>query len=225
MTVSANSDFNLTVAQVVKQGLQQAGVLPLGQEPRPDQQADVRSILAVRLSELQAKGVLLASTERKDLTLSANVSTYSLDSDTVDVTGDGMVKVAGAVSQTQVLQFPWANYQMLTSKDTTGTPTQMYVEKQASVSIVVWPVPTQAMTLSYRRIRLLRNVDSGGVTPDVWARQLRLLVLYVAHDLAMAGNLPLNKIAYLGAQVAAAERTALRDSEERGDLQFYMEVR
>lgn len=225
MTVSANSDFNLTVGQIVKQGLQLAGLLPLGQEPRTDQQADARLILGARVSELQAKGLILGTAERTTLALTSGTASYALASDTIDVTGDGMVLLSGSTIETVVMQFPWANYQQLADKTLSGLPTQMYVEKKATVSVLVYPVPNAAMTLSYRRVRLFKNVDSGGVTPDVWARQLRLLALYLAHDLALAGNLPLNKITYLGGLVALSERTLLGDSEERGDLQFTLECR
>jgi hypothetical protein len=223
MTVSANSDFNLTVSQIVKQGLQLAGLLPLGQEPRSDQQDSVRLILGTRLSELQAKGVVLGTTERTTLALSSGTASYALATDTIDITGDAMVLQSVSTLETPVIQKPWANYQELSDKTTAGIPTQMYVEKQATVRVLLWPVPNATMTLSYRRIRLFRNVDSGGVTPDVWARQLRLLVLYVAHDLALAGNLPINKIGYLGGLVAQSEKTLLEDAQEKGDVQFYME--
>lgn len=225
MTVSANSDFNPTVAQIVKQGLQLAGLLPFGQEPRTDQQTDVRAILGARISELQAKGMVLGTAERTTTALTSGTASYALATDTIDITGDAMVLQSGRTTETPVLQFPWANYQELSDKTVTGIPTQMYVEKQATARVLLWPVPNASMTLSYRRIRLFRNVDSGGVTADVWARQVRLLTLYVAHDLALAGNLPINKIQYLGGMVAQAERTLLGDSEERGDLQFYLECR
>lgn len=221
MTVSANFTANPTVEQIIKAGMQLAGLLRLGGAPRAEQMSDARVIFDTRIKELQAKGVILATEERATLALVSGQTAYALAADTIDIDGDAMVRASGATSRTQVLQIPFANYNMLSDLTVTGTPTQFYVEKQATVQALFWPVPNAAMTLDYRRIRLLRDVDSGGVTADLWQRGLRLLTLYVAHDAAMNGNIPMNKISYLATLVMAAEKTLLGDAHEKGDVSFH----
>lgn len=227
MTTSANSDFSLTVERVIKQALQKAGLLPLGQNPRSDQMADARDFMNTRLSSLQAKGVVLGTTERTTLALTAGTSTYDLPVDTVDVTNDmAMVAASGSNTQTPVYHISYDNYSRISDKTVTGTPTMMYVEKTGlTVRLLLWTVPTLNSTLYYRRIRLFKNTDSGGVNPDVWIRQQELLVLYMAHDLAMAGNMPQNKIDHLHALSTLAEKTLLGDANEKGDMQAYVDLR
>lgn len=227
MTVSTNSDFSLTVERIAKQALQQAGLLPLGQSPRTDQMSDVRDIMNTRLAELQAKGVILGTTERVTLALTAGASTYDLPSDTVDLTSDmAMVAKVGFNTQTPVYHISYDDYSRISDKTVTGVPTMVYVEKTGLVvRLLLWTVPSDDSTLYFRRIRLFKNTDSGGVNPDLWVRQQRLLVMYMAHDLAMAGNLPQNKIDHLDALAMRAEKTLLGDANEKGDINFYMDVR
>lgn len=221
MTISANFTANPTVEQIIKAGMQLAGLLRLGGAVRADQMVDARTIFDTRIKELQGKGVILATEERAVLALVSGQTAYPLAADTIDIDGDGMLTQSGSTSRTVVRQIPFADYHMLSDLTITGVTTQMYVEKQASVQVLVWPVPDAAMTLNYRRIRLLRDVDSGGVTADVWQRGLRLLTLYVAHDLAMNGNVPINKVTYIGGQLEASEKTLLGDAHEKGDVCFH----
>jgi hypothetical protein len=227
MSISANSDFSLTVERIIKQALQKAGLLPLGQSPRSDQMTDARDMLNTKLAALHGKGVILGTTERTTLALTAGTSTYDLPSDTVDLTTDmAMVAKVGFNTQTPVYQISYDNYQRISDKTVTGIPTMVYVEKSGLVvRLLLWTVPTENSTLYFRRIRLFKNTDSGGVNPDVWIRQQELLVLYMAHDLAMGGNLPQNKVEYLGVLVTRAEKALLGDAGEKGDMQCYMDVR
>ena len=227
MSISANSDFSLTVEKIIKQALQQAGLLPLGQNPRAEQMADARDILNARMAELQAKGVILGTTERTTLALTAGTSTYDLPADTVDLTSDmAMVAKVGFNTQTPVYHISYDNYARISDKTVTGVPTMVYVEKTGlTVRLLLWTVPKDDSTLYFRRIRLFKNTDSGGVNPDTWIRQQRLLVMYMAHDLAMAGNLPQNKIDHLDALAMRAEKSLLGDANEKGDMQVYMDVR
>lgn len=223
MTISANFSANPAVEQLIKTGLQLAGLLALGRSPQPAQMTDARTIFDTRVKELQAKGIILATMERATLALVAGQTSYALDADTIDVDGDGMVAQSGQNTRTVVRQIPYNDYHHLSDLTTTGVPTQMYVEKLATASVLVWPVPTANMTLDYRRIRLLRDNDSGGVTVDaVLQRGLRLMTLYIAHDLALNGNVPINKITYLAGLLDKAEKTLLGDSHEKGDVSFYL---
>ena len=220
MAISTNFTSNPIVGQIIKSGFQLAGLLRLGGELRPEQMADVRLMLENRLKELQAKGVILATQERTTLALVAGQTQYALDADTIDIAGDGMVATPNSVSRTPVRQIPYDNYHKLSDLTVTGLPTQMYVEKQASVNVLIWPVPSDNMTMDYQRIRMLRDVDSDGVNADLWRRGIRLLTLYVAEIACYSGSVPLNKIALIRSDVQAAEKTLLGDSHEKGDLCF-----
>jgi hypothetical protein len=194
----------------------------LGQLPQPSQLGDARRILDQRMKAMQARGVLLDTKEAKSLTLAVGVASYLLDADTIDVHEDAMIQQAGQNTETICLQFPFHNYQILSDKTVQGIPTQFYVEKHQVVKVFVWPVPSVAMALNYRRIRLLKDTGDGGKTADLFQRQIRLLTLYVAHDLALAGPLTLQRVQYLAGLVAAEEKIVFGDSSEKGPLQWML---
>jgi len=210
------------IAEILRSAMQQAGILALGQLPQAQVMADARRVLDLRLKALQARSVLLDSKERKTLPLAVGVASYALDSDTIDVHEDAMIQQAGQATETLCIQFPFHNYQILTDKTVQGIPTQFYVEKHQTVTIFVWPVPSVAMSLNYRRIRLLRDTGDDGKTADLWQRQIRLLTLYVAHDLALGGPLTMARVQYLRTLYEQEEKIVLGDSSEKGSLQFML---
>ena len=224
MAISPNFSSNPIIGQIVKSGFQLAGLLRLGGELRPDQMADIRMLLENRLKELQAKGVILATEERTTLALIAGQVQYDLAPDTIDIDGDGMILSSTSLgTRTVCEQRTYDNYHHNSDLTVQGVPNQMYIEKQAAVTVSFYPVPNKNMTMDYRRIRMLRDVDSDGVNADLWRRGIRLLTLYVAEIACYSGNVPLNKIALIRQDVKEAEEKLLGDSHEKLDLQLYID--
>jgi hypothetical protein len=223
MTISANSTFNPTVDNLIRSGMQLAGLLPFGRAPQPDQLRDVREILDTRLKELQAEGTILLTAERAEpLTLASGTASYALPANVLDVDELGMLTAPGETTQTHCFRMPFNDYQPITDKATTGVPMRFYVEKLAATTIIFHPTPDKAYAFSYRKIRLLADVDSGGVTVDLRQKWLRVVTLMIAHDVALAGSRPLSVVEYLDNQLAIAKQIVSGDDDEKGDLQWVL---
>lgn len=219
MTVSANSNFDPTVDQIIRTGLQHAGLLGLGRNPPADQLAHARDILDATLKSL--RGVKLTQLERATLPLVAGTAAYDLPADTVGCDFPMSVVTAGSTSETQVNRMVWAQYQEINNKADTGTPIRCYEERLATVTLRFWPVPTQAYTLNYRRERLIRNAEAG-TTLDLMPNWIKGLEYAMAHDMALGGSLPLDRVKYLGELADKLLDRAQAEEQEGGDWQFIL---
>ncbi len=218
MTISTDYTFNPSADVVIKQALQLAGLLPLGRRPRPDQLSDARDMLSIMLKALQNKGIMLTTAERVTLTLAPGTATYSLDADTIDVEFPTTYSAPGSSTEQIVQRMSYSDYAPLSDKTATGTPTRAYVEKLANLTVTFWNVPSEAGTWHYRRVRLVRDASDGGVTLDVTQRYLQAIVWKMAHRMALANSVSLERVQYLEGQALASQAEATGDDVERGDI-------
>lgn len=208
MALSTSYSFNPTADQLIRQALQLAGLLPLGRSPSAAELAHSRDFLNTVLKSLSAQGACLTQMERKTLPLVAGTATYVLDADTIEVDVPMSIVASGSTSEQWIEAISWADYQKLSNKDAQGTPTNVYVEKLASVTAVFWPVPNQAFTCNYRRQRLIRDMESG-TTLDLTQRWFEAIVYSMAALLGRANSLKLDVIkdlqAHADRQIALAK--------------------
>lgn len=222
MTISANSSFNPTADQIVRQAFQSAGIVPLGRVPRVDQLNDARDMLTTMLNAMQDKGIMLVTAERVTLTLAPGVASYTLAADTIDVEFPTTYSSPGSTSEQIVERMSYSDYAPLSDKTASGIPSRVYVEKTATLTATFWNVPTEAGTWHYRRVRMIRDVDSGGVTLDITKRYLQAIIWKLAHRLALASGIGIQRVQYLEQQALAAQAEALGDDAERGDCQILL---
>lgn len=220
MATSANYGFNLTADGIVKQALQISGLLPLGGRPQPTQAADAREILDVMLKGIQAKGVVLTCAERTTLALTSGTASYALPADTLDVEFPTTITASGGTNDTIVEKMVYGDYALISDKASAGMPTRVYVEKQASLTAIFWPVPSASFTWNYRRVRTMRDMDAGNVNMDLTVRWLEAVVWKMAHRLSMASSLSASARAEIRAEAGNAEAVAMGQENERGDLNF-----
>lgn len=193
MATSAAYSFSPTADQLIRQGLQLAGLLPLGRTPSAAELAHARDFLNTVLKSLSAQGACLTQMERKTLPLVAGTATYVLDADTIEVDVPMSISATSSSSEQWIESLAWTDYQKLSNKDAQGTPTNVYVEKLATVTLVFWPVPDQAFTCNYRRQRLIRDMESG-TTLDLTQRWFEGITYSMAALLGRASSLKLETI-------------------------------
>lgn len=227
MTTSANASFELTRDGFLRRVFQLAGVWPSHQTASTDNPqiaADIEmaaDFLGTELDMLQAEGIVLRTVERDTVSVAASASSVTLDSDTLDVVvqpGDllGMVYTSTS-AQSRVRSITRADYLGITNKDTEGVPSMGYVEKAGtSVSVLLWPKPSEAMTLLLARVRFIRDADTGAVTLEV-ARAFQKALLYsVAAMVAEAKNQADIKVSRLQSTGEALKRRARAFDTEPG---------
>ena len=219
MTTSANSTFNPSVDMVLRQALQLAGVLALGQEPSATTLSHARDMLNVTLKSMSIFVVPLVQLERATGTLTVGSVSFTTPADTLDIDFPMMISSPGSTSEFEVISATYAEYQMLSNKTSTGTPNLCYVERLADVKLYFWPVPNQAYTLKYRRQRLIRDADSG-TTMDLAPVWFDAVVYSMAHKMALANSIPLDTVMYLEKLAERYVLGARQDEHEGGGINF-----
>lgn len=224
MTISANSDFELTRDQLIRRAFQLSQVIEAGENPRADDIAMASDLLGLELDALQAEGTVLRTIERTELSLSASTASYALASDCIDVAVSpdnkaGMVwETAG--SETAVISISRQDYETLGNKEAEGTPSLCYIEKGQGITLYFWPVPDDSFTFRYSKVRLIRDMDTGSVTLDLARRWQKAIVYSIAWQLAMAKGISMEKVGFLKKCADEFKFKALADDNQRGDAQL-----
>jgi hypothetical protein len=219
VSVSTNFSFSPTCDTILRMALQKAGLLGLGRTPSAGELSHARDHLNLSLKSLSAQGASLMQMERKTLPLVAGTGSYALAADTIEVDDTMSVVVTGATGETWVTPIVYQEYQQISNKDQQGTPTQVYVEKLALVSLVFWPVPDQAYTLSYRRQRLIRDMESG-TTLDLTQRWYKAVVLDMAAEMSWISSINLGDKQELRRLADQALHLAQGREQEQGDTTY-----
>lgn len=215
--------FAPSVDMIIRQGMQLAGLLPLGREPSAIESRHARDMFDVTLKSLSSRGACLDQLERQEMTLSPPAtgqrSSLAMDADTIEVSFPMTIRLSGQSSETYIDHIAFREYQSLSNKLATGTPTSCYVEKLAVVTLYFWPVPTQTYTLSFQRQRLISD-SASGAAPDLRGRWHEALTYSIAHKMALSGSLPTTQAQNLKALADEAISYALGRENEGGDVCF-----
>tara|TARA_R110000796_G_scaffold160853_1_gene277609 strand:+ start:1161 stop:1847 length:687 start_codon:yes stop_codon:yes gene_type:complete len=151
----------------------------------------IRRSLNILTLEWQNRGLNLFTIDSGTVDLVADQITYSMPVDTIDLiehqlrTGTGTSQVDTALQRVSV-----STYAQQTNKNTTGRPTQIYVQRlPTEVKFTVWPTPdnTTAYELLYFRLKGIDGLASGvgGETTSVPPRFVPALVAGLAFQVAM----------------------------------------
>lgn len=229
MAPSANATLDFTRDQLIRMGFQLAGLLAAGREPTAEDTGMAADFMNLELMALQAEGVVLRTIERTALTLVPGTAAYTLPADTIDVQL-GPNDQAGTIVQTsgaEVLVTSMARAEYMDLADKTGAvtarPTSVYIERQALVTLVFWPVPdAESVSFRYARVRLLRDMDTGAVTVDLARRWLQYVAYAVAAHLARAKNLGLDVVGSLESRAEVLKARAKGTDKQAGKVRWVL---
>lgn len=223
MTVSANASFDLTRDAIIRNAYQYCSLISAGAEPDANQIAMASDRLNMLLKALQSDGIILRTIERTTTTLAGGTAQYTCASDTLDIDDRSVYVTTGtgtAAVDLRIEPISRGMYMELSLKAVQGQPTQIYVEKGAAVSFFLYPTPdANWVSVTYPRVRLLKDMDTGTVTADLPSKYLRYVTYELAADLAIShGILPRHQMLKV---IAEEERVrAVQDDTERGPVRF-----
>lgn len=219
MTTSTSASFDLTRDGIIRTSYQLVGVLEAGKQPDAGQLAMASDFLNLGLKALQNDGIILRTLEQATTTLTAGVAKYTLAADTLDVDDRSFYATTGT-TDLRLEQISRGQYMELSLKAITGQPTKFYVEKTETVAFYLYPTPDANWTsVTYPRVRLLKDMDTGGVTADLPSKYLKYVTYMLAADLALHhGLLPRYQLLK---QTSEEEKVrAVNDDTERGPVRF-----
>jgi hypothetical protein len=205
MTSSGTTTFQLNLSDVMEEAYEQAGRrMQGGYDYRT-----ARRSLDLLMQEWCNRGFNLWLVDQQDIAMLANVNSYTLPADTIDVTDAVYRRNAGTLeTQSDIFlnRISVSDYAAIPTKLTTGPqPYNYYIDRQRDAPVMfVWPVPNdiQAGVIHYWRLRRIQDSGTpGSNTMDVPFRFVPAMVAGLAFNIAkkypdLMGRLEMLKGAY-----------------------------
>lgn len=219
MSTSGTATFNLEIGDLVEEAAARAGI-------------DVRSgfewqgairTLSLILSDWSSRGLNLWVIDEESTAVTAGTTQVTAAADTVDVLDMAARVNAQDFRIDRVGVGTWA--QIVNKSQTAQRPLRAWVDRRVnSVVINLWPVPTEAFTLVYWRMRRIEDTTTAATNPDVPFRFLPALTSGLAYYLSLKNmRADPNRITML--KMLYEEEMARAQLEDRGRESVFVGVR
>lgn len=213
MATSGTTLFNPAISDIVEEAGERAGF-----EVRGGYQlrSAIRS-LSFLLVEWANRGLNLWSIDSASITTTPSVGAYTMPADTVDLieyvvqTPDGTV-----VTLERVGLGTWAK---IAVPNASGRPIQTWIERLDAAPIVhLWPIPDQAYTFTYWRMRKLQDAGTSINTLDIPFRFIPAMTAGLAYHIAAKKMAPEPVIMRLKAAYDEAWEFAAGEDRDRSSF-------
>ena len=221
MALSGTATFNPDIAEICEEAFERCGLeMRSGYDLRT-----ARRSLNIMSAEWSNRGLNLWTVAEGTLSITAGTATYTLPSDTIDLLEHVIRTGSGSTQSDQSLtRISGSTYATLTSKNSEGKPVQIYVDRQATPTVTLWPVPDSASTytLVYWRIRRIEDVGAAASnTYDAPSRFIPPLVAGLAYQIALKRpEVDLNRVALLKAAYEEQFTLAADEDRSKASVQF-----
>tara|TARA_Y100000361_G_scaffold49255_1_gene42785 strand:- start:228 stop:917 length:690 start_codon:yes stop_codon:yes gene_type:complete len=219
MATSGTSTFNLDIDEIIEEAYERAG---LGRAYSGQDFKTARRSLNLLGQEFANRGINLWTVEDATQALTNGTSVYTLPADTVSIldyairTGSGTTQVDTTISRLNL-----GDFASLSSKNTTGRPTSVYIERlRDAPQVTFWPVPNNnTYTFVYYRIRRIEDSVNGSITQfDAPTRFLPAIVAGLSYHMALKHPGAADRIGIL--KQAYEEEWQLAATEDRDRSNF-----
>lgn len=212
MAVTGTSTFNLDLSEVVEEAFELAG----GEVRSGYDFRTARRSLNLLLLEWANMGFNMWTLEAGSIPLISGTATYDLPVDTIDII-EHYIRTGSSTTQSDIniSRIGVSTYASIPNKNATGRPIQMFVNRQITPTVTLWPVPdaTSTYTLVYWRLRRLNDAGHGVNTQDIPFRFLPALIAGLAYKLSMKIPEGIPRMQYL--KTAYDEAWLLASTEDR----------
>ena len=183
MATSGTNSFNLDVDEVIQEAFERCG---LHARSGYDLKSARRS-LNLLLAEWANRGINLWTVELRTQTLTARTTSYTLDSDLIDILEAAVYKASDTTVDIEVDRISRAEYLNISTKSSEGTPVQYFLQRGASTpTLYLYPTPENSTDIIYY-YALTRMQDAGDYTNNMETvfRFLPCMTAGLAYYLAM----------------------------------------
>lgn len=184
MATSGTASIDYDVTEILEEAWERAtegGDMRAGYQMRT-----ARRSLNLLLADFSNKGINLFTVEEGAIPLLAGVATYNLPADTVDLIEHVTRTTDTTQRDTSLTRISVSTYATLSNKLTQGRPNQVYIDRQSTPTITVYPIPqNNSYTLVYWRLRRIQDAATGANTMDMPFRFIPALVAGTAYYIAM----------------------------------------
>tara|TARA_Y100001973_G_C5204146_1_gene340164 strand:- start:1683 stop:2372 length:690 start_codon:yes stop_codon:yes gene_type:complete len=221
MATSGTSTFNLDIDEIIEEAFERAG---LGRAFSGSDFRTARRSLNILSQEFSNRGINLWTVEDSTQALSSGTATYTLPTDTVSIldyairTGTGTNQVDTSITRMHI-----GDYASLSSKNSTGRPNQIYIERlRDAPQITVWPVPNNnTYTLVYYRVKRIQDTLNGGEYQyDAPTRFLPAIVSGLAYHIALKSPSAIERVPLLKKLYEEEWQLAATEDRERTNFKI-----
>jgi hypothetical protein len=223
MATSGNYSFDLSTGGIIRVAYQRIGILAAGLDPDSNQYAMGRDMLQVALLALQNKGIQLRSVLQTTETLTAGTAEYTAPANGIDI-DEHTVYVSNASGiDLPLIKVSRGQYMALSNKASSAPPSQIYVEKGATLKYFLYPTPdSQYTTITFPLILLQPDMTSAANTTGLPTNYLETVILKLGVALCDHHGLSERK-KQLKEDLGESSSEAVNNDTERGPIQFRVE--
>tara|TARA_R110002167_G_scaffold8927_1_gene41024 strand:- start:172 stop:840 length:669 start_codon:yes stop_codon:yes gene_type:complete len=182
MALSGTNAFNLDVDDVIQEAFERCG---LHARSGYDLKSARRS-LNLLLAEWANRGINLWTVELRTQTLTASTTSYTLDSDLIDILEAVVYKASDTTTDIEVDRISRAEYLNISKKSTEAVPTQYYLLRgQSTPTLYLYPTPDAADTFKYWGLTKIQDAGDYEDELDVPTRFLPCLTAGMAYYVSL----------------------------------------
>ena len=182
MALSGTNAFNLDVDDVIQEAFERCG---LHARSGYDLKSARRS-LNLLLAEWANRGINLWTVELRTQTLTASTTSYTLDSDLIDILEAVVYKASDTATDMEVDRISRAEYLNISKKSTEAVPTQYYLLRgQSTPTLYLYPTPDAADTFKYWGLTKIQDAGDYEDELDVPTRFLPCLTAGMAYYVSL----------------------------------------
>ena len=221
MATSGTATFNLDINEIVEEAYERAG---LGRAFSGSDYRTARRSLNLLSQDFANRGINLWTVEEATQALTNGTASYTLPADTVSIL-DHTIREGSGTNQSDlaITRMSLGEFAGITSKNTTGRPVKMYIERLVSApKVTFWPVPnSNNYTLVYYRVRRIQDSVSGADTQyDAPTRFLPAIVSGLAYQLALKNPTVVERVSLLKQVYEEDFNLAATEDRDRSDFKI-----
>lgn len=215
MATSGTTVFNLDIIEIIEDAYEM-----VGKEVRGGYDVKTaRRSLDLLTKEWANRGINFWTIEESSAAITEGQTTLTLDADTIDILDAAWRRLTGVSQQDRTMtRMSVKEWAQTANKNVTSMPSRYWINRTVPPVMTIWPVPTEAGTLVYWKLR--RIEDSGSYTNnmDVPTRFLPALVSGLAYYLAIKTVGADTRIPMLQAEYERQYKLASDEDRERASL-------
>lgn len=215
MSLSETAGRQLTIQKIVSMAYKLATLTNDQQSATAAQLANAQDFLETIVDSLQAEGVFARAVAFELVALATGTSRYSMSTGVLEVIGtaayirESEADLEQAQFETLVSPISSEQWQMLSARSAQSIPSMYFSDRSVDpVQVVVWPIPNEDGHIRFRVHRHLKDCSQGAATLDLEVYWLQYVLWELAHQLAAAATMPVERLMYYSGQASARKRIA-----------------
>lgn len=210
MALATTNETGIGVANLVLQGFRKASLVGEYEQLSSERQMAGLKELDLVTKHLHTEGLFAMVKEFETILLQTGIFQYPVSSSALDIIGPGMFidvsqsDITKASGETPVIPMLMEEWHTLSAKDASSRPQRYYLHRDTTPPVVyLWPIPSATENGAHVRLikhRLRATSSQANTSLDFELFWEQALVYALAHELALNGGLPLDRVQYLAMQ-------------------------